>query len=283
MRPRSSCTALERTDLLAGARSCRSRIRWGIAVAVSLLCSAPHGQAAEAQPVQAQPVQAQPVQVQPVHVQPGVGRGPVHGVAFDSLRRVPLVGALVSLVGGSRTTTSDASGRFRFDSVSPGTYTATLMHEALDSLGLSGVTARVVVTGARDSVQLGVPSFSTLWRTACGSSAAPMDSGFVFGTVRSADREQPITDARVAMSYVTLRYDAVAGMVQKRVRGEVRTDGEGSYALCGVPLDVPMRLMISKDSLGTSSIEYMAREQRVRRKDFSVRLTPITGRRPGAP
>jgi hypothetical protein len=214
---------------------------------------------------------------------PVVSRGPVHGVAYDSLRRVPLAGALVSLAGSARTTTSDASGRFRFDSVSPGTYTATLMHEALDSLGLSGVTARVVVTGARDSVQLGVPSFSTLWRAACGSSLAPTDSGFVFGTVRTAANETPIDGARVAMSYVTLRYDAVAGMVQKRVRGEVRTDAEGTYALCGVPLDVPLRLMISKDSLAAGSIEYMPREQRVRRKDFSVTLLPMAAPRPKAP
>ncbi len=205
---------------------------------------------------------------------PTVRRGPVHGVAYDSLRRVPLAGALVSLIGGSRTTMSDASGRFRFDSVSPGTYTATLMHEALDSLGMSGVSARVVVTGVRDSVQLGVPSFSTLWRAACGSSSAPPDSGFVFGTVRSAPLETPLAGASVAMSYVTLRYDAVAGMVQKRVRGVVRTDAEGSYALCGVPLDVPLRLMIIKDSLSAGSIEYMPRSQRVRRKDFSVTLLP---------
>ena len=251
-----------------------ARLPWAHCIALGMLCVA-----SLRRDVQAQPVRSA---VAPLP-SPIVGRGPVHGIAYDSLRRVPLAGALVSLTGGSRITTSDASGRFRFDNVSPGTYTATLMHEALDSLGLSGVTARVVVTGARDSVLMGVPSFSTLWRAACGASAAPRDSGFIFGVVRRAALEAPIDGARVAMSYVTLRYDAVAGMVQKRVRGEVRTDAEGAYALCGVPLDVPMRLMISKDSLAVGSIEYMSREQRARRKDFSVTLLPMKATAPRAP
>ena len=110
----------------------------------------------------------------------------VHGVVYDSLRGIPLAGALVSVAGDSRLAKADSRGRFVLDSVLPGERTFAAQHAALDSVGFSGISARVTVTDGRSSILIAAPSFPTLWRTVCGTSRPPKDSGFVYGTVRDA-------------------------------------------------------------------------------------------------
>jgi protocatechuate 3,4-dioxygenase beta subunit len=59
----------------------------------------------------------------PLHAQQTAKPVTVNGLAFDSLRGVPLPNAFVTIEGRSRATTSDAKGRFTFDTLPPGTYT----------------------------------------------------------------------------------------------------------------------------------------------------------------
>ena len=82
----------------------------------------------------------------------------VTGLAFDSLRGVPLANAFVTVAERSRSTTSDAKGRFTFDTLPPGTYTFAMQHAVFDSLGLSGATTRAVVTDGKALVTLALPS-----------------------------------------------------------------------------------------------------------------------------
>src|SRR6185503_13744829 len=109
----------------------------------------------------------------------------VRGVAYDSLRAAPLTEAFVTMSGGSRahSATTDTRGRFQFDSVVPGSYTLSMQHPAIDSLGFPGFARRVVLSGKDEEVRIAVPSFATLWRAACGATPAPRDSGFVYGVV----------------------------------------------------------------------------------------------------
>src|ERR1043166_1178476 len=81
----------------------------------------------------------------------------VHGVAYDSLHRAPLAGAFVVLQGVNRSTTSDERGRLVFDSVAPGTYRIVMQHDVLDSIGMSGVAAKAVISDGRDTVRVAVP------------------------------------------------------------------------------------------------------------------------------
>jgi hypothetical protein len=110
----------------------------------------------------------------------------VQGVVYDSLRSRPLAGAIVTLSGDSRITRSDSRGRFVFDSVPPGARTFAAQHAALDSVGFSGISARVTVTDGAKPIVIAAPSFASLWRTACGPTRPPKDSGFVYGTVDRA-------------------------------------------------------------------------------------------------
>src|SRR5437773_5725736 len=91
----------------------------------------------------------------------------IHGVAYDSLNGAPLGGAFIKSSAGSQTATTDARGRFAIDVPVPGTHTFTMLHEALDSVGLSGVSTRASFKDGYEIVQLSVPSFATLCRIEC--------------------------------------------------------------------------------------------------------------------
>src|SRR5215475_8877917 len=86
----------------------------------------------------------------------------VNGIAYDSLRSVPLGDAFVALsgAGGSRNASSDSRGRFHFDSVTPGAYTLSMQHAALESIGFPGVTTRVVVSDGAGELTIAIPSFA---------------------------------------------------------------------------------------------------------------------------
>ncbi len=112
----------------------------------------------------------------------------VRGVTFDSLHNTPLAGAFVTLSGGgkNRSATADSGGRFFFDAVTPGAYRVAMQHAAVDSLGFPGISTRATVTDGRKEILLAIPSFASMWRSACGGRTAPADSGFLFGVIRDA-------------------------------------------------------------------------------------------------
>lgn len=194
----------------------------------------------------------------------------VEGVAFDSVARKPLAGALISVSDVRRTATSDAKGRFRIDSVPAGTYTMTMQHAVFDSLGLSGVSERVAVMEKMPRVIIAVPSFATLWRAACGDASTPADSGFVFGAVLDAVTTTALAGARVEVSWVDLvgRGKSLAEIGQRRWRRAVSTDERGQFALCGVPINTALTLTASLDSATVATIEVAGSNQRVQRREI---------------
>lgn len=192
----------------------------------------------------------------------------VRGLAYDSLRAAPLAGAFISIAGTTRTATSDARGRFSFEGVAPGSYVFVMHHDVLDSIGFSGRTARAVIDEAHQTVTIAVPSFSLLWRAACGGGTAPRDSGLVYGFVRSADGERPVPGARVGVIWRDVTYQKKAGFDQKDWGAEVTVDSTGQYALCGVPQNVGLQLVAATDSLVSGRIALSPLALRVARRDF---------------
>ncbi len=210
---------------------------------------------------------------------------PVRGVAYDSIRRQPLRDAFVSLLGsqsGARNTTTDAQGRFQFDSVAPGDYTFAIQHAVLDSLGLSGVSRRATIASDRDEIRLGVPSFATLWRVECAGLRVPKDSGFVFGTIRDAITMRPLARAHVELSWTEL--EAKDGRLFGRVwRAEGLADDKGDYSICDVPTweEMSIRAVADGDSLRSGDVELPARVGRVERRDLLVGPADSAGSRVG--
>lgn len=195
---------------------------------------------------------------------------PVHGIAFDSLRGAPLADALVMIVGTDRSTVTDAHGRFQFASVPAGPHTFAVQHAALDSIGVSGISARATVTDGRDEVRIALPSFATLWRAACGNTPPPRDSGFVYGTVRDATGQDPLPDAIIEVTWIDVVVDKSLAMTRTRWRERARADASGSYGACGVPLSVGLRVQASSDSGRSGLIDLMPSGLRVQRRDLLV-------------
>jgi len=196
----------------------------------------------------------------------------VRGVAFDSLRGVPLTDAVVIIVGSARTTTTDARGRFRFDSVAPGTHTFAVQHAALDSVGFSGIAARATVTDGHDEVRVTVPSFASLWKSVCRG-PVPKDSGFVYGSVREAVSGDPLRGAVVDLTWLDLTVEGKTRVSQTSWRGQARSDSNGGYSICGLPIHATIRARASTDSAASGLVDLVGRGARVQRRDFFVGTT----------
>jgi hypothetical protein len=205
----------------------------------------------------------------------------VHGVAYDSLRGGPLRNAFIAVVGTVRSAHSDERGRFRLDSVSPGTYIFAVQHDALDSLGFAELATRAAVVDGHDEVRISVPSFATLWRAACGPRPPPKDSGFVYGIVRDASSPAPVANAFVDLSWIELRIDKQRGVTQRHWRFETRTNADGRFSVCGVPVTHWLRIGAGVASGASGLIDLAPSELRVRRRDLVIGPTGSRSRSVG--
>ncbi|MEO7084170.1 MAG: carboxypeptidase-like regulatory domain-containing protein [Gemmatimonadaceae bacterium] len=191
----------------------------------------------------------------------------VVGTAYDSLRGAPIVDARVAMLGTGMSSTTDSAGRFRFDGVAPGGYAITMQHAAFDSVGLTGVSRRVVVSAVSDTVRLFLPSFLSLWRAACGDTPVSDTAALVYGNVRDA-AGRPAVDATVDATWVDAGFDKATGITQHRYRLEARSDSTGGYSLCGLPSQGGVQIHALKNTIETGVVDALPREPRIRRLDL---------------
>ena len=218
---------------------------------------------------------------QSTHVSAQAAAVQVRGVAFDALRNQPLRDARITLVGGTRIATTDARGRFTFDSVAPGEYTFAMQHAALDSLGFNGLSTRAKITNGGAEVRLTVPNFATLWRAACGG-PVPQNLGFIYGTVRDASTMRPVRDAAIEVSWsdMVLREKGRAQEVVRRVsHRDARTDSTGSYAVCGIAPEHWVRLHATTDTTESGFLDLAPNDVRLQRRDLLIGAAQDSTRR----
>jgi hypothetical protein len=204
----------------------------------------------------------------------------VRGLAYDSVRGAPLGSALVTIVEGGRQTTADSRGRFRFDSVAPGKYTFAMQHAAIDSLGFPGLSARVSVAEGLGEIRIAVPSFGSLWLAQCGT-RPPKDSGFVYGTIQDASTGKPLANATVELTWIDTRVSRALAISQKRWHARTRSDPNGGYGICGVPLSAAPRVRATSDSGESGLIDLSSAGLRVQRRDLMIgpSAEPTSGHR----
>lgn len=194
----------------------------------------------------------------------------VRGVVFDSVRGRPLPDAFVTIRGGDQSTTTDARGRFKFDSVPEGTRTFEVQHAVLDSLGFTGLSKRATLKPGEAEINVAVPSFATLWHNVCGTTRAPDDSGLVYGTIRDARTKKPVADALLEATWAQLTVGDKRRIVDRHFKSTTRTGVTGNYAVCGVPVDEAVHVQAKTASAMSGEIALGTAGLRVQRRDLYI-------------
>ena len=191
----------------------------------------------------------------------------VTGLAFDSLRSAPLRDAHVAILGLPGNATTDERGRFTFDHVPIGSHTFVVQHPVLDSVGFSGLSRLLDIREDVGEIVLGIPSFATVWRTACGR-PPPRDSGLVFGTIRTFWDGKPVADAFVDLTWMHTSYEKAHGLRQRAHRGATRSDSTGGYVVCGVPISTWLRVDAGVSTGASGRIDMPPAVMRIQRRDL---------------
>jgi hypothetical protein len=195
---------------------------------------------------------------------PSPFRGRVEGLVYDSVGRTPLRGAIVQLMTSdyatSRAVVADQRGRFRADSLEPGSWLVAALHPRLDSLGIRQFARGIEVKARGTSrVTLTVPTARKLVAQTCGAAVAADSSGYVHGTVRAIGDDWRGFRARgtaAARTVVRLRWQEVslgADGVERQGAGiEADVDSLGRFVACGVPANsrLAVRAWRGADSTG---------------------------------
>ncbi|HEY3285923.1 MAG TPA: carboxypeptidase-like regulatory domain-containing protein [Gemmatimonadaceae bacterium] len=185
-----------------------------------------------------------------VAAQEPTARPVIQGTVFDSVAGRPLADASVQLArrnaaGAVRRVDTDATGRYRFFNVPPGDYLVGFDHEALTALGLDTPVRALSVSDVDTllRVDLAIPSSSVVRALRCGP-GSPADRGLLLGTIRDVVTQRMVPGTTLQMEWGALALDSGnARMVTERASATVESDG--TYVLCGLPLDAPLTLDVT--------------------------------------
>ena len=200
------------------------------------------------------------------------------GSVYDSVTNRPLGGAHVHLADLSRDAVTDSLGSFRFDGVGAGVHALWADHPEIDRLGLFTVTGSIDVTPQVVSREtLATPSFETLWRRACAG-APPADSGagFVYGRVVVGGPANPAAGELVRV--VSHAAPDGAGAHARDLEREAVTGGDGTYAVCGIPVARSVSLAAGRGDTATTPVALLVGEARVARRDITMPSTATLAR-----
>ena len=167
--------------------------------------------------------------------------GAIAGVAWDSLAGKPLAGALVQVVplpAGSplRTATSDSAGRYRVEGLASGPQLVALLHPRLDVVGIELPSVKTMVgQGDPAVVNFAVPGGRALRALTCSATSVDDSTALVLGVLRDAESDAPLASGRVYATWMDLVIDE-RGMRRERRQLVARTDTDGRYRLCALPV-----------------------------------------------
>ncbi len=274
--------------------------RLPLLIAALLVMTAGSVVQAQRPPVQRPPVGRPPAggapATQPAAKPATVTRTRIVGSVFDSIAMKALPGALVQFVTMNdaskvRSTTSDAYGNFRFDSVEVGTYALGFFHARLDSIIVNVPLVRLDVADSSEmNVALAIPSAGSIIGATCGPSAARDSTGLFSGAVRSASGDPLNGPGKVRVQWTEM-YLGPRGIERRTPSTLAPTTANGEFAVCGVPAGslVLTRAFAGSDSSGFAEFEvpesgylhrtlYVGRAQRVVSTDTArPSLTLIRG------
>jgi Carboxypeptidase regulatory-like domain/TonB-dependent Receptor Plug Domain len=184
----------------------------------------------------------------------------LNGAVWDSTLAAPLSGASVQAVRADdptrlRTSTTDARGNFRLDSLEAGDYAVVVYHPRLDSLGIQQLSRGASVGADTPRLSLFVPSARTLVTQVCGAESAARGVGYLRGMLRDAEQPGATRMGTVQAEWQALRMEGLA--VKREMQTvQARTDSAGVYVLCGVPANdnMQVRAWSGADSTGIAEL-----------------------------
>ena len=205
-------------------------------------------------------------QVTELRAPPAPGFAAIAGVVDDSLRRGPLAGAAVSVLGVPRIAYTDPSGLFRLDSIPPGTIRLLVRHPLLDTLLITVTTAPFAVIADRlDEIALATPTLASVRDKLCPRGGVRAGDGMLVGRVDDADTGAPVANALVSLVYSA---QGVAD-ASDRVR-RARTDIDGLYAICGIPETLEGTVQATGGGHATADVPVSTRAKALETASFLV-------------
>ncbi|HEV7388990.1 MAG TPA: carboxypeptidase regulatory-like domain-containing protein [Gemmatimonadaceae bacterium] len=180
----------------------------------------------------------------------------IAGVVIDSVNGRYLTGAEVIIEGANISRVTDSLGKFRIDSVPPGTYQVGVFHPLLDTLGVSLATQPFHL-GADSTtfITLAVPSAQTLIKRACPV-LGPRAQGTsaVIGRVTDPESLAPVPGADVSIAWLQIEVSKEIGL--RRTPRVLRdsTDAQGEFKICGVPSSMQATLQARKGGAVTAEV-----------------------------
>lgn len=197
---------------------------------------------------------------------PGTGR--LAGTVSEKASARPATGAAVEATRvqpepvRSFRTTVDANGRYRFDSLPPGSYELHVTTPRLDSLALYVPDRAITIDANREaSADFALPSAAALRAAICPGLGLGKGRGVVVGHARNADTEHPLIGATVVVGWTELAVDRAT----LKSNGEERlatavTDDRGEFRLCGVPTGSSLSLQLQHGDDASAEVKVAVSE-----------------------
>ena len=190
------------------------------------------------------------------------GKAEIAGVVVDSLNGRYLTGADVMIEGVKTIIVTDSLGKFRIDSLPPGTYQVGIFHPLLDTLGFTLAT-RPFHVGADSSIfiVLAVPSAATIIRGACPVRPRAQGTSAVIGHVNDPETLQPVAGAEVSIAWSQIDASKEAGVRRTPHVIYDSTDASGAFRICGLPNSMQATLQAKRGKSVTAEIPIALGEQ----------------------
>ncbi|HVZ50239.1 MAG TPA: carboxypeptidase regulatory-like domain-containing protein [Gemmatimonadaceae bacterium] len=177
----------------------------------------------------------------------GGGAAALTGTVLDSADHATVAGAYLEVMGTRLTAISDSAGRFIIADVPRGEYTVEVRTPTLDALGAVGRTT--VDHDGRTPARIYLPTMNQLLSAMCGPDTNG-GAGVVIGNVQLTGEMPPPDGVRLVAEWTDHAAPAAPGSAPVgRTRWlRTRADANGTYRLCGVPVNTALIVRTQVDS-----------------------------------
>jgi hypothetical protein len=182
------------------------------------------------------------------------GKAQILGVVVDSLHGRYLSGADVVVDGAKATLQTDSLGKFKLDSLPPGTYQVGVFHALLDTLDLTLLTAPFHLgPDSATVIVMAVPSAATIIRRMCPPHTAQGTSA-VIGHVDDPESLRPVAGAEVSVAWTQFEVSKEFGIRQTPHLERDTTDSAGAFRICGLPSSLSASMQARRGANATGEI-----------------------------